>query len=195
MTGRMLAVMAVLFALCSGLVATWRLAGRTAVATPTYLDSGVCDLPCWMSLQPGRDNVNQFMWHARERSPYTVRTSDYGDGVAVMVELSTWGAISLADVVREFGPPEQVSCLDTAHSSLYPGKPMVTAAWLYFAGGLVVANAVRPDQTLHLAPDMAVRSIRYYAPGEPLYEIGSTTGWRGFAGTARYPACHPRQRP
>lgn len=189
MIGRMAAVMGVLFAVCAGLAFGVHALGQEVAPSPTYLDTGFCDLPCWQGLRPGVDNINQFLWYAREHTPYSMHTSDLGDGVATMVELSTFGAITLADVLREFGPPERVDCLDLTHTTLYPGQSLVATARVYFAEGLIVVDAVRPDREMRLSPDMQVRTIRYYAPGEPLYAIGATTVWRGFAGENRYPAC------
>ncbi|HVO70046.1 MAG TPA: hypothetical protein VMT24_08375 [Aggregatilineaceae bacterium] len=181
----------VLFAVCLGAVTGARAAGRLIPETATYLDSGPCEQPCWHGLRPGRDYVDHFLYQVRAASPYTSHTSDAGDGIVTMFELSTYGAITVADVLREFGSPERVGCLGLEHTTLYPGHTLAMAVQLYFAQGLVVVDALRPDESPRLTPDMRVRSIRYYAPGEPAYPIGMTTPWHGFTSTrAFYLSCH-----
>ena len=176
----------IVFALCAGLVAGIRAIGQAIPPTPTYLQTGPCEQPCWQGLRPGRDTVDHFLYQVKQSTPYNGRTTDYGDGVAQMFELSTFGAITLADVIREFGTPERVGCLGPDHSSLYPGQQIVMAVQLYYAKGLVVVDAVRPDVYPRLTPDMRVRAVVYYAPGEPAYPIGATTRWHGFASTRTY---------
>jgi hypothetical protein len=188
---RSITAIAVLFVLCLGVVAGARAAGRVIPAPPTYLDSGPCEQPCWHGLQPGRDYMDHFFYQVQAATPYTSHISDSGDGIVTVFELSTYGAITLGDVLREFGPPERVGCLGPDYTALYPGHKLVMAVRVYFAGGLVVVDAVRPDESPHLTPDMRVRSIRYYAPGEPAYPIGMTTPWHGFTSTrALYLTCH-----
>lgn len=182
----------IVFVLVAGLVAGVRAIGQAIPSTPTYLQTGPCDQPCWQGLRPGRDYVDHFLYQVKKSSPYSGRTTDYGDGVAQMFELTTYGAITLADVIREFGTPERVGCLGPDHSSLYPGRRMVMAVQLYYAKGLVVVDAVRPDDYARLSPDMRVRAVLYYAPGEPTYPIGASTVWHGFASTRTYYLnCHP----
>ena len=193
MMGIRVSIVAVIFVVgFAGLVAGARAIGQTATPTPTYLDTGHCDLPCWQGLQPGLDAMDHFFRMARERTPYSIRTTALGEQqVAVMVELSTFGAITLADVIREYGPPDRVGCLDWTHTTLFPNAGLTTTARLYYTDGLVVVDAVRPDDALIVSPDMPVRTIRFYAPGEPLYPIGTSAPWQGFAG-GRYPACRKR---
>jgi len=182
----------VLFMVVAGAVAGVRAVGQTAPLTPTYLQTGACEQPCWQGLRPGMDYIDHVMDQASRGSPYSARTTDYGDGIAQSFELSTYGVLTLADVIHEFGPPERVSCLGTDHSSLFPGEPWVMSAQLYFAGGLVVVDVVRPDTYTRLTPDMRVRAVQYFAPGDPVYPIGQTTAWYGFASThRRYRDCHP----
>jgi hypothetical protein len=188
---RTLLVFATMVSALAGAIAAARTAGRQTPPSPTFLDTGHCDLPCWQGLQPGLDSTNQFLFRVRQTGPYSGRTTDYGDGIAARFELLTFGAISLADVIREYGSPERVGCLGTDHSALYPGRTLVTSVEVYFAGGLVVVNAVRPDDAPRLTPDMDIRAIDYYGPGEPAYEVGATTDWHGFASTRRYQLCHP----
>jgi hypothetical protein len=180
----------VLLAVCSGLVAAARAAGQMDPPAPTYLETGECDQPCWQGIQPGVSTREQFAQRARTVGLFSGRATDYGDGVAAMFELSTWGVLTLADLLRAFGPPDRVSCLGLDHTTMYPGLSLVISVQVYFADGLIVANAVRPDTWPYLSPDMQVRWIRYYAPGEPVYEIGDATPWYGFASVKRYRACH-----
>jgi hypothetical protein len=181
-----------LFVLAAGVVAGVRAVGQTAPLTPTYLQTGACEQPCWQGMRPGLDYIDHVMDQVGRGSPYSARTTDYGDGIAQSFELSTYGALTLADVIHEFGTPERVGCLGTDHSSLYPGQQWVMSAQLYFARGLVVVDVVRPDSYPRLTPDMRVRAVQYFAPGDPLYPIGQTTGWHGFASThVHYLDCHP----
>jgi hypothetical protein len=168
-----------------------RAMGHMLPPPPTYLETGECEQPCWHGLRPGVDTINQFLFRVREASPYSGYTRDEGDGVARMFELSTFGALTLADVIREFGPPERVGCLGLDHTTLYPARSLVMSADVYYGNGFVEVRLMRPDEVLRLSPDMQVRAIRYYAPGEePVYPIGESTGWRGFASTRVYLACH-----
>jgi hypothetical protein len=185
-------VLVILFGLWAGLIVWLRAIGQVLPPSPTYLESGFCDQPCWQGLRPGVDNINQFLFRVRETTPYTGHTTDTGDGVARMFQLSTFGALTLADVIHEFGLPERVGCLGLDHTTLYPGQPLATSAYLYFGHGFIEVNAVRGDRVLRLSPDMQVRWVRYYAPGdEPVYPIGETTGWHGFASAGHYLECHP----
>jgi hypothetical protein len=178
------------FAAALGLVAGARAAGQQQTPSPAYLDTGDCEQPCWFNVRPGISRVSQFLTELRTRAPYTGHATDQGDEVITMFEISTFGAITLADVLREFGPPERVGCLGLGHTTLYANHSMVTTTEVYYAGGLVQVNLVHPDQRLHLSPDMQVRTIRYYAPGDPAYPIGTTRSWQGFASAGVYGACH-----
>lgn len=180
-----------LFIVCIALAAGARWLGRSGTPTPTFLETGACEQPCWQGLKPGVDTVDHFLYRVRSSSPFTGRTQDRGDAVVEMFELSVYGALTLADIVRAFGPPDRVSCLGLSHSALNSGQPVVTSAEVYYADGLVVVSLVRPDQDPRLSPDMRVRTIRYYAPGDPAYEIGTTTGWRGMGSSAVYRVCQP----
>ena len=133
--------------------------------------------PCWQGLKPGVDTVDHFLYKVRASGPYTGRTADLGDSIVTMFELSVYGLRNLADIVREWGPPDRVSCLWLAPSMNSATGTVVTAAEVYYGGGLVVVSLVRADQTLRLAPDMRVRTIRYYGPASP--RIRTTTDWRG----------------
>jgi len=182
-----------LFFLCTVLAAGARLVGQSMSAKPTYLDPGDCEQPCWLGVKPGISTREDFAITARTASPYTGYVTDYGDGIAARFEISTYGMLTLGDVVREFGPPDQVSCLGYLYRMGQNGQRIGfrTNAQLYFADGLIAVDAVRDDVLLRLSPDMQVRTIRYYAPGEPVYELGSTIPWHGFASTIKYRACHP----
>jgi hypothetical protein len=176
---------------CAALIAGARGAGQSVALPPTYLEAGACAQPCWQGIKPGISRIEEFMERARTAGPYSGRTTDYGDGIAAMFELSTYGALTLGDVLRELGSPERVGCLGLDHSTLVPAQSLVMSVNLYFAEGLIVVNAVRSDLLPQLSPGMQVRTIRYYAPGEPVYGIGETTGWHGFATSRRYRVCHP----
>lgn len=185
-----IAGLVVLLAASAGLVAAARAAGQASPPTPTYLEPGDCDQPCWHGLRPGADRAERFLTFVREYSPYSGHATSYDDrSPATQFELSTFGAITLADVLRVLGVPDRVGCLGPDHSSLFPGQSMVTTARLYFADGLVMVDVARPDQEPRLTPGMRVREVRYYAPGEPAYPIGETTGWHGFASTEVYLDC------
>lgn len=178
--------------ICSGLVGAARAVGQTHTPTPAFLETGACEQPCWHGLRPGVDYIDHFLRAVSDTSPYSGHTTDYGDGIARMFELSTFGAITLGDLIRAFGSPEHVGCFGADHSSLFAGQPIVMATRVYFADGLIEADVVRPEMRPQLTPDMRVRSIRYYAPGEPSYTIGEFAPWRGFASTRRhYLDCNP----
>ncbi len=187
-----IAGLAALLALCTGLVVGARALGQGTVPTPTYLEPGTCNQPCWHGLIPGVDRAERFLQRVSADSPYAGHATSYDErSPATQFELSTYGAITLADVLRLFGLPERVGCLGLDHSALFPGHGLVTTAQLYFADGLVMVEAVRPDDVARLSPGMRVRVVRYFAPGEPTYPIGETTGWHGFASTGTYLDCHP----
>lgn len=184
-------LVASLFVVCTLLVIGARGVGRSSTPPPTFLETGACDQPCWQGLKPGVDTVDHFLYMAQSSGPYAGRTTDAGDSIVTMFELSVYGLLTLADIVRDFGPPERVSCLGLDHSTLFPGAQIVTSAEVYYGDGLVVVSLVWPDQTPRLSPDMRVRAIRYYAPGERAYEIGTTTGWHGMGSSAVYDVCQP----
>jgi hypothetical protein len=187
---RLLALIVVILAVCVGLVTVARAAGRTAPISPTYLEPGPCEQPCWQGVEPGVHTREEITERIRTASPYSGRTTDRGDGVVTMFELYTYGALTLADIVRTLGPPDRVGCLGLEHTALYPDRTVAVAVRVYYAEGLIMVDAVRPDLRPHLTPDMQIRSIRYYAPGEPTYPIGETTGWFGFGSHVRYLVCH-----
>jgi len=174
---------------CALLVIGARWVGQSSTPPPTFLEPGACEQPCWQGLKPGVDTVDHFLYKVRASGPYTGRTVDVGDSIVTMFELSVYGLRTLADIVREWGPPERVSCLWLAPFMSGAAGTVVTAAEVYYGGGLVVVSLARSDQTPRLAPDMRVRTIRYYAPGELAYEIGTTTDWRGMGSSAVYPVC------
>ena len=179
-----------LLVVSTGMVAAARAVGQASPPTPTYLETGDCEQPCWHGLRPGMDRAERFLAFVREHSPYSGHATSYDDrSPATQFELSTFGAITLADVLRVFGVPDRVGCLGPDHSSLFPGQSMVITARLYFADGLVMVDVARPDEVPRLTPGMRVRVVRYYALGEPAYPIGETTGWHGFASTGVYLDC------
>lgn len=182
---RLWIIVAVVFGVCAVLVAGVRQVRLAQPLSPTYLGAGSCEQPCWQGLVLGRDPVDHFLFRASQ-TPYSPHASDYGDGVTTMLELSTFGALSLGDTLREFGRPERVGCLGADHSSMFPGVTRVMAVSVYFAGGLIVVDAVRPDTVPRLSPDMRVRAVRFYAPGEPTYPVGGSVAWHGFATTHTY---------
>ncbi|MBN1202163.1 MAG: hypothetical protein JXJ20_09935 [Anaerolineae bacterium] len=184
----MAALTGVLFLACTGLVVGGRAIGRSISPSPALLEPGDCEQPCWQGIQPGVSTREEFAQQVREVDLYSGRATDYGDSIAVMFELSTRGWLTLADVIREFGTPERVDCLAWGHSTA--AQSPATSVRLYFAGGLIEVSAMRADDALRLSPDMRVRSIRYYAPGEPTYPVGKTSKWRGFGSVRVYPACH-----
>lgn len=179
-----------LFGLLTALTAGARALALRTATTPAYLTTGeTCAQPCWQGIQPGVSTRDAFMRRVQEINLFGGRSSDYGTEIISMFELSTYGVITLADVLLELGPPERVGCLALDHSAMTPGVRAVTAVSLYYAGGVVEVNAVRGDTKSILTPDMQIRTIRYFAPGEPAYEIGMTTEWQGFTGTSHYRAC------
>jgi hypothetical protein len=185
---RFLQLIIAVFVTCAAFALIAHEIGQTVEVKPTYLDTGGCDQPCWQGLRPGISRIDEFLQRVDERSPYSGRGTDMG-GPLLIMELSTYGVLTLADVVHEFGAPEQVSCLSWESIGATQAGTVVK---FYYAGGLVEVDAVRADTKGRVSPDMLVRSIRYAAPGEPLYEIGTTSGWRGFAWFSPYPLCFRR---
>ena len=189
---RLFVLIASIFTLCAALIAAARVAGHWIAPPPTFLDSGACSLPCWQGLRPDAASADDFVQRLAQ-TPYTGRAVQRADGIAESFELVPFGAIRLADVLRVYGVPERVGCLGVNHSSLFPGQRFVITTTVYFARGLVAVEVQRGDENVRLSPDMRVRSVQFVAPGEPLYPIGLSTGWRGFTttGTGRYLTCHP----
>ncbi len=138
---------------------------------------------------PGRVTRDAFLQQI-QFTPYLGYATDYGDDIAMMFELTATESLRLADVIRVYGPPDHVGCFAndlTLHARQHPLTVVVS---LYFAHGLIEVTATRSDTHPYLSPDMDIRSIRYYAPGEPAYPIGSTTKWRGFAAAPSYLMCY-----
>ena len=172
------------------LIAASRALGQTETPPPTYLEPGdTCTQPCWLGLQPGQITLDAFLQASREASPYAGHASDYGNGIATSFELSTDGAITLGSAFGVLGTPDRISCFYLDRANQAPSGGLVLAVQVYFAGGWIVVDAVRSDQTPVLDPDMRVRRVTYYQPGEPVYPIGETTPWHGFAAAPRYSFC------
>jgi hypothetical protein len=187
---RLLILTAIVFAVISGLAVVVRELGHQTLPTPTYLDSVYCaEQPCWQGLQPGVSTHEQVVAQIRDYTPYTGRAVDYGDDIVMMIELDTAGLITLGDVIRVYGLPEQVGCLGLDATTMFSGRQLAMAAQLYFMDGLIEVDVVRNDDIPRLTPDMKIRRVRYYAAGERAYEIGQTTSWHGFTTTRVYKDC------
>ena len=173
-------VLVIFIALAAG-IGTARLAGHVTGRVPPLLAPGHCEQPCWHGLRPGEVTRDTFAAAIERAAPLSGRATGSDREVITRFEIITYGAIRLGDALRTLGRPERVGCIGYHHSTLFAGQPIVLAADLYFAGGLVAVNVVRPDDVPRLSPDMLVRRVTYYAPGEPAYAVGSTMPWRGFA--------------
>jgi hypothetical protein len=173
------------FALCTGLIAGVRAIGQRHTPTPVDLATGDCAQPCWHGIRPGASGEDAF-YRALAASNLYTGDARSRDGVVRSFDLYALGPVQLADALHVFGQPARVSCLGWTHSTRYPGRQVVLQAHVYFAAGLVRVEVIRPDVTLRLTPDMQVRQISYFAPGEPVYPVGSPV-WRGFRS---YPACY-----
>lgn len=185
----LIAVLA-LWTLAAVLIAGMRALGQTEPLPVTFLDTGPdCEQPCWQGIQPGISTRDAFLQASREIGPYGGIATDYGDGIAASFELSTHGAITLADLIEAFGTPARVGCIHLARTTLVPGPGLVTSTRLYFADGWIVAEALGNGLTYALSPGMRIRHVTYYAPGEPIHPLGETSPWRGFATAPVYPRC------
>lgn len=179
----------VLLAVVITLITGARLIGRQTAPPPTYLAPGACAQPCWQGLRPGAVNLADLSARVSATTPYILGHTAAYDGVHVTAfSLFIDEQITLADVIREFGPPERVGCLAYTSTKQYAG--LNTAAEVYYAGGLVVVDVVQTGDLLRLTPAMGVRAVSYYAPGEPAYRIGETTPWHGFATVPVYQSCY-----
>lgn len=170
----------VLLILFSGLALGTRLIGQRSTLPPTHLDPGDCELPCWQGIQPGINTREQFAKRTREIGVFGF-ASDYGDGITASFEIRPdEGTLTLADVWHEFGPPERIGYVGQVQLSL-SGPGTTVLAELYYFDGLIQVSAVDPQNRLRLSPDMLISAIRYFSPGDPVYEIGETRAWHGFA--------------
>ncbi len=173
-----------LIALGTALIAVARGIGRMHDLPPTFLETGDCDQPCWQGFQPGAGLDEEALLQRSTELPYSVgRVSEYSGGYITMFEIYPGGRITLADIVRAWGWPEQVGCLQL-------GAGPRTLGTLYFFDGLVAVLVVSSGESLRLSPDMNASTIQYYQPGDPVYAIGDTTTWHGFATVPVYPACY-----
>jgi hypothetical protein len=165
-----------LLILLGGLVFGVRAIGQLSTPPTTHLDPGDCEQPCWQGIQPGVNTREQFANRTREIGVSGFVT-DYGDGIAAIFEIRPDGTLTLADVWREFGPPERVQ-YDPFTPRIPPPQPRQIN--LYYANGLIEVSTITYNG-LWLTPDMQVSAIRYFSPGDPAYEIGQTQVWHGFA--------------
>jgi len=188
---RFLQLIVAVFVTCAAFTLIAHEIGQTSELPPTYLDTGGCDQPCWQGLRPGITRIDEFLQRVDERSPYSGRGTDRG-GPLEMMELSTYGVLRLADVLLDWGEPEQISCLRWESMGSAPVAHAGLVVKLYNAGGVVEVEAIGDDLSQRVWPGMLVRAVRYAAPGEPLYEIGTTSAWRGFAWFNPYPMCWRR---
>jgi hypothetical protein len=180
-----------LFAACAGLIGAARAVSRLSPPAPVYLDTGPCDQPCWQGVQPGVTTLAELNSPATaaviRRTPYLIsRAATYGGETVLSFELNTRGTLTLGDMIRVWGPPEQVAYLGLDYSRMGTLTKPVLSVQLYFFGGLVVVQAFSRGEARRLSPDMRVYAITYYAPGEPAFPIGKTTGWHGLASVSRY---------
>jgi hypothetical protein len=180
-----------LFAACASLIGGARAVSRLAPPSAVYLDTGPCDQPCWQGIQPGVTTLAELNSPATaamiRRTPYRIsHAATYGGDRVMSFELNTQGKIALGDLMRVWGPPERVAYLGLDYSRMGTLNKPALSARLYFFEGLVVVQAFSLDTARRLSPDMGVYAITYYAPGEPAFPIGKTTGWHGLASVSRY---------
>lgn len=170
----------------AALITGARAIGHMQDQPPLYLETGDCAQPCWQGFQPGPGlQANALLTRIME-VPYSVgRISEYRGGYISMFEIYPGGNLTLADILRAWGPPERVGCMQ-----LSGGKVSRTLGSLYYFDGLVAARLASPEHDLRLSPGMAVSALQYYQPGDPVYAIGETVDWRGLAGVPMYPTCY-----
>lgn len=179
------------FVTCASLLTGARVVSRLAPARPVYLETGSCSQPCWQGIRPGETTLDELNSPATiaviRRTPYLIsRAVTYGGDRVMNFELSTRGKITLGDLMCAWGPPDQVAYLGLDYSRRGASKTPVLSSQLYFFGGLVVVQVFSTEDARRLSPDMHIETITYYAPGEPVFPIGKTTGWHGLASVSRY---------
>jgi hypothetical protein len=120
-------------------------------------------------------------------SPYSATVAGLGDYLELFT-LHTFGSgLTAGEVVRAFGPPDEVSCVNDIAAGTLPGGKTQAAkgANLYFADRQVEVTLVLSDTAGRLTPDMQVYAVCYYA--RPL--VAQTVPWRGFASLSAFPHC------
>lgn len=175
----------VVVAVLAGLIAGAREIGQRAPLPLTYLEPGPCDLPCWQGIRPGVDTAAQLEAQVAHVPFIVWHNQNNLANVVTRFSARMGGKITLAEAVRALGPPERVGCPRVVYPSLRT-RPAVTWVDLYFAGGLIAVHVQASDGRLRVAPGMRVNNVEYYAPGDPVYEIGQTSVWQGFASAQRY---------
>lgn len=194
-------VMLALLVMFSILIAGARAFGRRVSLPPTHLESGDCaQPPCWQGIKPGvsdRWEVERLTYRwltdhsAFFDSPYMGTVRGVDDYLEVFA-LFTWGSsLTLADILRDFGTPERISCVCEIPGSKVSGwrGAIALGVELYYFDGQVVVVAILPDGAVHLTPSAAISTVCYYAANAYRTPL-ATMPWRGLAAVGRYPICH-----
>lgn len=180
-------VIGILLVGCAALIAGVRLLAQSIPPPPAHIETGSCSQPCWLGFKPGNFTVDQLKSLGRDDGPYEIsHVTTHGGETVMDFEVQTAGRIALADVLREFGLPERVGCLELDYPRLPSGSAPVLTAQLFYFDGLVAVYAIGDSGDLRLNPGMNVINITYYRPGEPAYPVGANTGWYGLASMHRY---------
>lgn len=183
------------FALSFGGVNLARLLGAVRPVPPNYLSVGDCELPCWYGVRPGRVSIARFeetLARANAEGAWMLsgRTWNYGGERVIGFRLNITPSyqLRLGDAIMIYGEPEYAIIASSA-STIKGQRKVVTEIYLYWVEGGIVVNAIQPDGTLRISPEMPIRAIEMRQPPrkneDPVVPLG-TPRWRGFANETYY---------
>ncbi|MCL4878811.1 MAG: hypothetical protein KJ064_19275 [Anaerolineae bacterium] len=173
-----------------------RFMGALTPIPPNYLDPGDCVLPCWYGVRPGEEAILIFeerlaLANRDGAWMFSGRTWNYGGQILAgfRLNITPTRQLRLGDAILVYGEP-QYAFLASSASTLGGRGPrrVVTEAYIYWQEGGILVNAVQPDGSFRITPDMPIRAIEMRQPPkeneDPVVPLG-TPRWHGF-GSAEY---------
>ncbi|MBZ0308869.1 MAG: hypothetical protein K8I82_22570 [Anaerolineae bacterium] len=192
-----LAIFTAVFACSLSALLIARLTGALTPVPPNYLDPLDCELPCWYGVRPGEETILTFeerLSQANRDGAWMIsgRTWSYGGQIlqGFRLNITPTRQLRLGDAILVYGEP-QYAYLASSASTLGGSGPrrVVTEAYVYWQEGAILVNAVQPDGSFRITPDMPIRAIEMRLPPgadeDPIVLLG-TPRWRGFGGGDYY---------
>lgn len=192
-----LLIVTVTFACSYGAVSAARLVGALTPVPPNYLDPLDCELPCWYGVRPGEETILTFEERLAQANRegawmFSGRTWNYGGQIlqGFRLNITPTRQLRLGDAILVYGEPQYAYLASSASTSGGGGpRRVVTEAYIYWQEGAILVNAVQPDGSFRMTPEMPIRAIEMRQPPgvdeEPVVPLG-TPHWRGFGGGDYY---------
>ncbi len=185
------------FGLSWGGLRAARTIGANRAVPPNYLAVENCALPCWYGVRPGEHSILRFddalaQANADGAWMFSGRTWDYGGNkiAGFRLNITPTNQLRLGDALLAYGEPDHVFLASGASTLGGRGpRQLVTEIYLYWAEGAILVNAIQPDGSLRVTPEMHIRALEMRLPPqeneEPIVPLG-TPHWQGFANAAYY---------